>query len=90
MVGRPERICCVMDTIIHAGISCYRVVWAKDRRMVKLCEKLLCGLPVNHRSGRYRYALFCNGSGFSVKRKECSVPDWEQTWVCVCEVDPVL
>ena len=78
-----------MSTIIHVGIGCYRVVWTKDRRMVKLCEKLLCGLPVNHRAGRYRYALFCSGRGFVMKRKDLSVPEWEQSWVDACKVERV-
>lgn len=76
-----------MQTLIYVGTGCYRVVWAKDRRMVKLCEKLLCGLPVNHRSGRYRYSLFCHGRGFVLKRKDSSVPVWEQSWLDVCQVE---
>lgn len=78
-----------MSTFITVGTGCYRVVWAKDRRMVKLCERLLLGLPVNHRSGRYTYALYCIRHGFVLKRKDCSIPDWEQTWVDVCEVENV-
>lgn len=78
-----------MSTIIYVGTGCYRVVWAKDRRMVKICEKLLSGLPVNHRSGHYRYALFCSPRGFEVKRKDASVPEQEQDWACVCQVERV-
>ena len=79
-----------MSTVIYVGTGCYRVVWSKNRRVVALCEKLLCGLPVNHRTGRYRYELFCNGpGGFVLKRKDCSIPEWEQSWVGVCEVERV-
>lgn len=78
-----------MSTIIHVGTGCYRVVWAKDRRMIPICERLLCGLPVNHRSGRYTYALFCVPHGFALKRKDSSISAWGQTWDCVCEVEHV-
>lgn len=78
-----------METLIYIGTGCYRVVWFQNRRMIKLCEKMLCGLPVNHRSGHYRYALFCMGLGFVMKRKDCSVPACEQTWSDVCQVEHV-
>lgn len=78
-----------MSTIICVGTGLYRVVWTKDRRMVRLCEKLLHGLPVNHRSGRYRYTLFCDGFGFVLSRKDLSLPVWAQVWVDVCEVERV-
>ena len=78
-----------MGTLIHVGTCCYRVVWAKDRRMVKLCERMLSGLPVNHRTGRYRYALFCHGRGFILKRKCVYVVEREADWSDVCEVEPV-
>lgn len=78
-----------MNTVVCVGASCYRVLWCKNLRMVKILEKLLCGRPVNHRSGRYYYALFCNGYGFALKRKDAAVPEWEQTWTSVCEVEHI-
>ena len=76
-----------MQTVICVGTGLYRVVWPKDRRMIKVCDRLLRGLPVNHCSGRYHYALFCNGSGFVVRRKDASISACEQTWADVCAIE---
>ena len=78
-----------MDTVIYNGNGCYRVVWAKDRRIVKLCKRLLCGLPVNHRTGRYRYVLFFYGRRFVMRRKDLSNSAWDQPWIDVCVVERV-
>lgn len=78
-----------MGSIVCVGSVCYRVVWCKDLRMVKIFEKLVCGLPVNHRTGRYKYALFYNGPGFLLRRKDTSLSDWEQPWEDVCVAERV-
>ena len=50
------------------------------------CEKTLYGNATN---GKYRYALFRNGSGYIIRRKIRYITEQEQSWQDVATVERI-
>lgn len=76
-----------MNSVICVGSGCYCVVWVKNYHSLQIAVKLMSGQPVNHRTGHYRYSLFCSGSdGFLVRRKDVGSLEQDPPWVDVCEL----